>query len=160
MIFGMLAAGAVMAASAFAPMSAKADSLQNEKNNMRNLAILGGAAALYGITNGNSTMAVIGAAGAAVAGSQYEKDRQQQSRDNSWYGWDGGRYRHNWDNRNYDRNNNYDRNYNYNDNYGDYRDRGDNDNRDRDDNQYRDCDNQGGYGRYNHGNHYGWRNHE
>jgi hypothetical protein len=67
------------------------DSLQNNKNNMRNLAIGAGAVAVYGLLNHNTLATVLGAAGAAVAGSQYEKDRQQQSQDNS--DW---RYHRHW----------------------------------------------------------------
>jgi hypothetical protein len=80
---GILAATAMVAMIGLAPVSARADSLQTDKNNMRNLAILGGAAALYGLADHNSGLALIGAAGAAIAGSQYEQDRHIQSQEQS-----------------------------------------------------------------------------
>ena len=83
--FGLLA---VFAGASVAP--AMADSwgggnLQNNKNNARNLAIGSAAIAAYGLLNHNSTATVLGAAGAVIAGSQYEHDSQIQSRDNSRY---------------------------------------------------------------------------
>jgi hypothetical protein len=59
---------------------------QTNKNTMRNVGIASGAAAVLGALTHNTTVAVIGAAGAAYAGSQYEKDRKKQN-DNSRYGY-------------------------------------------------------------------------
>jgi hypothetical protein len=58
---------------------------QNNKNTMRNLGIAGAAVAVLGLLNHNNTLTLLGAAGGALAGSQYETDRQQQSQDNSHY---------------------------------------------------------------------------
>ena len=66
---------------------------QTNKNNMRNLAIGGAAVAAYGLFNHNSAATLLGAAGAVLAGSQYEKDRQEQSQDsNRYYRRDGRRW--------------------------------------------------------------------
>ena len=73
------------------------DSRQNDKNNMRNLAIGAGAIAAYGLLNHNNLATILGAAGAAVAGSQYEKDRKAQSQDNNdWRNRDDRRYHRSW----------------------------------------------------------------
>jgi hypothetical protein len=53
-------------------------SRQSNKNNWRNGAILGGAAALYGLHNHDTTTTVLGAAGAAYAAHRYEQDRHSQ----------------------------------------------------------------------------------
>lgn len=82
--FGLLA---TLAATVATPVLADQ---QSEKNNMRNLAIAGVAIAGYGLLNHNNAATLLGAAGAALAGSQYEKDRQQQSQDN--YGYYDRRY--------------------------------------------------------------------
>ena len=83
--WGALGATAAVALSAFAPLAARANdtSTQNQKNLMRDLAIGAGALGVYGLANHNSTLGLLGLAGAAVAGSQYEKDRHQQSQDNA-----------------------------------------------------------------------------
>jgi hypothetical protein len=86
----MLAAGAVVIGAGFAPVSARADSLQNDKNNMRNLAILGGVAAVIGVTQHNSGLAVIGAGTAIVAGSRAERDQRVENCAPVYYGWTGG----------------------------------------------------------------------
>jgi hypothetical protein len=101
--FGLLAA---LAGASIAPAMAND---QSDKNNARNLAIGGAAVAAYGLFSHNNVATLLGAAGAALAGSQYEKDRQDQSQDN-------GRYYHynNSGNNGYNRdgynNNGYDRN--------------------------------------------------
>jgi hypothetical protein len=64
---------------------------QNNKNTMRNLGIVGAAVAVLGLLDHNNTLALVGAAGGALAGSQYEKDRQEQSQDNSRYFYRDGR---------------------------------------------------------------------
>jgi hypothetical protein len=88
--WAVLGTTAVMAVSAFAPLAAHADNRQNlqqNKNLMRNLGIAGAALGAYGLLNHNDTLGVLGIAGAAVAGSQYEKDRHQQSQDHSRWGY-------------------------------------------------------------------------
>ncbi len=89
--------GAAAALFALAPLTAhaesrsqhhqaaqkKAASVQKNKNNMRNLAIAGAAVAGYGLLKHNTTATVIGAAGAGLAGSQYEKARKEQSQQSS-----------------------------------------------------------------------------
>jgi hypothetical protein len=72
-----------MAASAFAPLAAMADSLQNQKNNDRNAAIGAGIVTLYGLKNGQHTTALLGAAGTAYALSEYERKRHEQSERNA-----------------------------------------------------------------------------
>lgn len=103
---------ATMAAVSVSP--ALADGYQNradqqsQKNTMRNLGIAGAAVAVLGLLNHNNTLALIGGAGAALAGSQYEKDRQQQSQDNNHYYYRDGRNgsNGNWNQSNWNRNNN------------------------------------------------------
>ena len=73
-----------LSAIVLAPIAANADSLQSQKNTMRNLAIGAGALGVYGLLHHNSTLGLIGVAGAALAGNQYEKDRHQQSVNNSY----------------------------------------------------------------------------
>jgi hypothetical protein len=75
-VLGLLA---TVAAAAFSPASALADSRQDNKNFWRNGAILGGAAALYGLHNHDTTTTVLGAAGAAYSAKRYEDDRHSQS---------------------------------------------------------------------------------
>ncbi len=75
-VLGLLA---TMAVAAFAPASALADGRQDNKNFWRNGAVLGGAAALYGLHNHDTTTTVLGAAGAAYAAKRYEDDRHSQS---------------------------------------------------------------------------------
>ena len=78
---------------------------QSDKNNARNLALGGAAVALYGILNHNSTATLLGAAGAAIAGSQYEQDRHDQSVDNSrYYHYNRGGYNNGYDRNGYDNN--------------------------------------------------------
>ncbi len=70
---------AVLAALIAAPAVRADDSgRQSNKNNWRNGAILGGAAALYGLHNHDTTTTVLGAAGAAYAAHRYEQDRHSQ----------------------------------------------------------------------------------
>jgi hypothetical protein len=77
----ILGLAATVAAAAFAPISAHADdsSRQKNKNLWRNGAIVGGAAALYGLHNHDTTTTVLGAAGAAYSAKRYEDDRHSQS---------------------------------------------------------------------------------
>ena len=88
---------AALALLTLAPLAANADSLQDRKNNDRNIAIGAGAVGLYGLLNHNSAATVLGLAGAAIAGSQYEQDRHQQSVQNN--DWRGDYYRRDYDNR-------------------------------------------------------------
>lgn len=97
--FGLLAA---LAGASVAPVLADQ---QSDKNNMRNLALGGAAVALYGVLNHNNAATIIGAAGAGLAGSQYEKDRKNQSQNNGRY----YHYNNNGDNRYNDYNNGYNR---------------------------------------------------
>lgn len=98
--------GALTVFTGFMPIAARADSKQNDKNNMRNLAIAGGVIALYGLTHHDTTATIVGAAGAAYAGSRYEKDRKDQAAEDrrwsyrSWERRDNNRYSHH---RNYNR---------------------------------------------------------
>ena len=77
----LLGVAVTMVAAAFAPLAAHADdaSRQKNKNLWRNGAILGGAAALYGLHNHDTTTTVLGAGAAAYSASRYEKDRHSQS---------------------------------------------------------------------------------
>ena len=83
-----LIGAAVLAALTLSPAAqadhharrAHAAAVQNNKNNMRNLALGGAAVAGYGLLTHNTTATVVGAAGAALAGSQYENARKEQSR--------------------------------------------------------------------------------
>lgn len=151
---------ATLAASAMTPALADRASDQKNKNNTRNLAILGAAIGGYGLLSHNNTIALLGAAGAGLAGNQYEKDRKNQSQDSNhrYYYRDGYQYNNRNDNRNDNRNNNRDDNR-YNDNrYNDNR----NDNR-YSDNQYNDTRNNGwsdnrnqSYNRDNNRNNQNW----
>ena len=94
------ACATALAALTLAPVVAHADrasrrahasAVQSNKNTMRDLAIGGVAVAGYGLLNHNTTATVLGAAGAALAGSQYENARKEQSRQSSRYG-NGRRY--------------------------------------------------------------------
>jgi hypothetical protein len=111
--FGLLAA---LAGASIAPAMANPwdnGNLQNNKNNARNLAIGGAAVAAYGLFSHNNVATLLGAAGAALAGSQYEKDRQDQSQDNGRY-YHYNNYGYNGYNRDGYNNNGYDRNgYNH-----------------------------------------------
>ena len=96
--FGLLAVFAGASALPAMADSWGGGNLQNNKNNARNLALGGAAVAAYGLLTHNSTATLLGAAGAALAGSQYERDSQIQSRDNGrFYDY------HNYGNGGYDR---------------------------------------------------------
>ena len=105
---------ATLAVSAITPALADRASDQKNKNNMRNLAIAGAAIAGYGLLSHNNTIALLGAAGAGVAGTQYEKDRKQQSQDSNhrYYYRNGNQYDNRNDNRNDNRYNNQNNNWN------------------------------------------------
>ena len=57
---------------------------QRDKNNMRNLGLGLGAAALYKGIKGDPKTALLLGAGAAYAGKKYEDQRKKQSRESSW----------------------------------------------------------------------------
>ena len=98
--FGLLAA---LVGASVAPAMANQ---QSDKNNARNLALGGVAVAAYGLLTHNTGATVLGAAGAAIAGSQYEQDRQNQSRDSGryyHYNNDGGYGRDGYDHNGYNR---------------------------------------------------------
>ncbi len=78
---GLLAAIAAMAVSA--PVLADPDSQQKNKNNWRNLGVVGAAIAGYGLLTHNQNATLLGAAGAAYSANRYEQDRQHQSQDNA-----------------------------------------------------------------------------
>ncbi len=83
---GTAAAFAAMAGTVAAPIIARADDsnkVQKQKNDWRNLGIGGGAIALHGLLNHNSTETVLGAAGAAYSAKRYEDQRKRQSQDNA-----------------------------------------------------------------------------
>lgn len=89
-----LLAGSLFATPAMAQRgNSQNQSVQNNKNLMRNLGIGLGAAAVYEATRGHGTNALILGAGAGLAGTQYEKYRKEQSRNNDWR-WNGP-----WDDR-------------------------------------------------------------
>lgn len=93
---------ATLAGASLAPAMAND---QSDKNNARNLALGGAAVALYGILNHNGTATLLGAAGAAIGGSQYEKDRQDQSYGNRrYYRYNQGGYNNGYDRNDYDNN--------------------------------------------------------
>ena len=52
---------------------------QKNKNDWRNLTLLGGAATVYGVLNHDPTVAFIGAAGTLYSASRYDQDRRSQS---------------------------------------------------------------------------------
>ena len=94
---GLLAAFGTTAIVPMAAMAGNDSARQSNKNLMRNLAIGGAAIAGYGLLNHNNNLTLLGAAGAALAGSQYEKARHNQSVDQSrddarYYRSDGGDY--------------------------------------------------------------------
>ena len=57
---------------------------QKDKNNMRNLGLGLGAAAIYKSIKGDPKTALLLGAGAAYAGKKYEDQRKKQSRESSW----------------------------------------------------------------------------
>jgi hypothetical protein len=85
-----LVAGLAIAMTAAAGGAAHAQSgRQQDKNNMRNLGVVLGAAAAQQALKGNTTEALVLGAGAAYAGKKYEDARKAQRSDDSWRrgGW-------------------------------------------------------------------------
>lgn len=72
----MLGAFVAMPASAVAQTSHR----QKTKNDWRNAAYLGGAAAVWGLLKHDSTLTFVGAAGALYSLDRYEHDRKSQSK--------------------------------------------------------------------------------
>ncbi len=70
----------------------RAADVQDNKNNMRNLGIAGLAVAGYGLINHDNLATALGVAGAALAGSQYENARQEQSQ--TYGSWRSRHYHH------------------------------------------------------------------
>ncbi len=73
--------GLMVAAPTFADAQSKQqlDQRQKKKNEWRNFAYAGGALAILGLLNKNSTMTAIGAAGALYSTHRYEQDRKSQN---------------------------------------------------------------------------------
>lgn len=92
-----LASAAALAALTLAPVVVHADgyharrahaaAVQGNKNTMRDLALGGAAVAGYGLFSHNATATVLGAAGAVLAGSQYENARREQSQQSARNGY-------------------------------------------------------------------------
>jgi len=83
-ITALFAAGlaVVSAATMAAPVMAQ-EGRQKDKNNMRNLGIGLGAGALYELSKGKKTNALILGAGAAYSTKKYEDARKAQSKESS-----------------------------------------------------------------------------
>jgi hypothetical protein len=71
---------AVMPTYASAQSQAELKRRQQKKNEWRNLAYVGGALAILGMTNKNSTLTGIGVVGALYSATRYEQDRKSQSK--------------------------------------------------------------------------------
>jgi hypothetical protein len=81
-IAGAMAA-VVLASASLPALPASAQSSrhrQNTKNTWRNVAIGSGAVGLYGLVKGDSTLGILGGAGALYSLNRYEHDRKSQSR--------------------------------------------------------------------------------
>ena len=75
-------ATAVLAGATASALPAAAQSShhrQQTKNTWRNVAIGSGAVGLYGLLKGNSTLGILGGAGALYSLNRYEHDRKSQS---------------------------------------------------------------------------------
>ena len=98
-----------LAASALSPVLADPGSQQKNKNQWRNLGIVGAAVAGYGLLKHNQTATILGAAGAAYSANRYEQDRHSQSQDSAnrnWYhrGSNGYNYNNGYNNNGYNYN--------------------------------------------------------
>ncbi len=78
----LLAAGLSVAMTLALAGPAAAQARQRDKNNMRNLGIGLGAAAVHQAIKGKKTNAIILGAGAAYSAKKYEDQRKAQNRDN------------------------------------------------------------------------------
>jgi hypothetical protein len=83
---------ATFAVGMIAPMAQASD--QSNKNNWRNIAIGAGAATLYGLSQHNNTVSILGALGTAYSLKKYEDARHKQSVDNSYRSYYHRTYRH------------------------------------------------------------------
>ncbi len=82
--FGAAAALVALAATTtLLPLAAHADSQQGNKNNWRNLGIGSAVVGGYGLLHHNTTLGVLGVAGAAYSAHRYEEDRHSQSQANA-----------------------------------------------------------------------------
>jgi hypothetical protein len=59
--------------------------LQTQKNTLRNVAIGAAVLGVIGLANNNSTEAILGAAGAVIAGSAASRDQRIQNRQHNWF---------------------------------------------------------------------------
>ena len=82
-ITALMAAGLSVAMTLAVAGPAAAQNRQRDKNNMRNLGIGLGAAAVHQAVKGKKTNALILGAGAAYSAKKYEDQRKAQNRDNS-----------------------------------------------------------------------------
>ena len=73
--------GLMAAAPTYAEAQTKQqlDQRQKKKNEWRNFAYAGGALALFGLLNKNSTLTGLGVVGALYSAHRYEQDRKSQS---------------------------------------------------------------------------------
>jgi hypothetical protein len=79
----LVVTGVVAVPSAWAQVSeGKAKARQRDKNNMRNLGTVLGAAAAHQIIKGKTTNALVLGAGAAYSAKKYEDARKAQAREN------------------------------------------------------------------------------
>jgi hypothetical protein len=76
----LLTVGAVPGAALAQTSRQEAAKRQKTKNDWRNLALLGGAAAAFGLLKGDNTIALLGAAGGLYSLNRYEQDRKSQSK--------------------------------------------------------------------------------
>ena len=77
------ALAATMAITVLAPTAVMAGDTQKDKNNWRNGAIGAGAVGLYGLHNGDTLTAVLGAGAAAYSAKKYEDARKKESQESS-----------------------------------------------------------------------------
>ncbi len=87
-----LVAGAIALAVTAGPVAAQTGR-QKDKNNMRNLGAVLGAAAAHQAVKGKTTNALVLGAGAAYSAKKYEDARKAQSKENARYSDSGGNYR-------------------------------------------------------------------
>ena len=70
---------ALAATTAALPLAVHADGQQTNKNNWRNIGIGSAVVGGYGLLHHNTTLGVLGVAGAAYSAHRYEQDRHSQS---------------------------------------------------------------------------------
>ena len=79
-IMGLVVA---LATGVAGPAAAQGSSRQKDKNNMRNLGMVLGGAAVYEALKGKTTNALVLGAGAAYSAKKYEDARKAQSKENN-----------------------------------------------------------------------------